>query len=435
MSQPNAASTENFDESHIMAVCLIVFEFVGIGIGLLLGVLWSTDSAIWFLWVYKWAMYLAVLGFVGSFIEEAGKRRKQNESRGYSPWDGFFTGNQAFAAICVVAAVWLPISAESWMKPRPPLVVANLPHPITASSHPANATTSSQPQSKIAEVRQKIAKLNSGRVTSQLLLDKTIQEKDAVAQRLREMGVKSSADLQRIKGAKTYAESLQRMVGEIERYERDLARFDKAISEANGLIRRLERAETLTGVGLDEEIAALSEQTMNLDEAVDGVSSTARPDPIQSADVLDQELQRSSKEPPKRTAASSLADQLVGKWRVIEGHRSGHVEFTKGGTALLLWDDGFANGLGERGRRATLKYSLKGNNLHMHEPRVEYGQKLDVEIEVRDQDELVLVNQRNSMSFDWLDGRIKRVIDEDAAETGRQAIPMSDSFARSRRKK
>lgn len=141
MSQPNAASTENFDKSHIMAVSLIVFEFVGIGIGLLLGVLWSTDSAIWFLWVYKWAMYLAVLGFVGSFIEEAGKRRKQNESRGYSPWDGFFTRNRAFAAICVVAAVWLPISVESWMKPRPPLVVANLPQPITASSHPANATT------------------------------------------------------------------------------------------------------------------------------------------------------------------------------------------------------------------------------------------------------------------------------------------------------
>ena len=71
----------------------------------------------------------------------------------------------------------------------------------------------------------------------------------------------------------------------------------------------------------------------------------------------------------------------------------------------------------------------------MHEPRIEYGQKLDVEIEVLDQDELVFVNQRNSMSFDWLDGRIKRVTDDDAAETGLPAIPLSDSSARTRRMK
>lgn len=414
MSQPNAASTEDFDNPKWLGVSAVILQFFGICIGLLLRVLWSADSAIWFLWVWKWGMYILLLGVVGGFIAKAVERRKQNQSQGYSPWQGFLTWDRAFASGCVVAAVWLPLAAESWMNPRSPVVATNFPQSNNTSGYQANTSTNSQPQSKTAEIQQKIAKLHSGRATSQLLLDKTIQEKDTIAQRLREMGVKSSSDLQRIKGASTYAESLERMVREIERYERDVTRFDKAISEANGLIRRLERAETLTGAGLDEELAALSEQTMNLDEAFDGVSSTVRPDPIQLADVLDQELQRSFREPPKRTAAAALADQLLGRWRVVEGHRSGQVEFTKGGTALLKWDDGFANGLGERGRRATLKYSLTGNTLHMHESRAEFGQKLDLEIEVLGQDELVLVNQRNSMSFDWLDGRVKRATNDDA---------------------
>ncbi len=39
----------------------------------------------------------------------------------------------------------------------------------------------------------------------------------------------------------------------------------------------------------------------------------------------------------------------------------------------------------------------------------EYRQKCDVQIEVISDDEMILVNQKNSLSFDWLDGRLKRV--------------------------
>ncbi len=282
--------------------------------------------------------------------------------------------------------------------------------PVAAVRQPTTASaTSNVNQAKVAEINQKIAKLNSGRAASQALLDKATFEKEALAEKLRAMGVKSSADLQRVSGAKQYAEALQRTAAEVEKYERDVARFDQLIAHANGLMRRLERAEAMAGVDLDEELAGVSEQTMNLDEAFDGTSSTEKLDPIQSADLLDRELQR---KPVKRSSTRSgdIGHLLVGKWKTATGKKHGIIEFTKGGAALVCWQDGLRNALGESDRRATLKYVVAGNTLKLEESGdFKYRQMQDMQIEVISDDEIIFVVQKRAMSYDWLEGRVQRV--------------------------
>jgi len=149
---------------------------------------------------------------------------------------------------------------------------------------------------------------------------------------------------------------------------------------------------------------------VNLDEAFDGQTSTAKLDPIQSTDLLDRELQRKPTARPVAARPVSLAERLVGKWQAVEGKKKGIVEFTKGGTALVSWNDPFPNALGNSGRRATLKYNVTGNTLKLEEPGDnEYRQKQEMQIEVISDDEIIFVVQKRAMSFDWLEGRVQRV--------------------------
>jgi sulfur transfer complex TusBCD TusB component (DsrH family) len=91
------------------------------------------------------------------------------------------------------------------------------------------------------------------------------------------------------------------------------------------------------------------------------------------------------------------------------GEEERAIEFTKGGTALLVWSDGLRNALGESERRATLKYTLSGTTLRLEEPGDrQYRQRQEMRIEVVSADEMILVVEKRAMSFDWLEGKVQR---------------------------
>lgn len=113
---------------------------------------------------------------------------------------------------------------------------------------------------------------------------------------------------------------------------------------------------------------------------------------------------------PPSTRPRTLSALLVGRWEVTGSRKTGTVEFTKGGNALVLWDDGFANALGQRGRSATLKYSIQGDVLKLEEPGDDpYRQQQQMTMEVVSADELIVVVTKEAMSFDWISGCLKRL--------------------------
>jgi hypothetical protein len=389
-----------------MSIALVVIKLCVIGFGWLLMAISLTEAASWIVWFLNWIVIVAAVLLMLGTVAEIRSKLRTNREQGQPSSQGLLVWSNLVTPICLMAAVWIPSSTPGRDRTGLPFVsTASQPSPASLEQ----VETTNPHSGQLAEIQSKIAKLESGRAASIGLLEKTIEEKESLTQMLRDMGVSSSADLQRVAGAKSYAESLQRLITEADRYRRDVARFDKAINEANGLVRRLERSEAMAGMELEEELAVLSEQTMSLDEAIDGMSSTEKPDTIQFADNLDNELKRQLSVPQKPKTSSSLAEQLVGKWEVGKGHMTGMVEFTKGGAVLLTWDDGITNGLGQRGRQATLKYQLESNVLRIYEANQDYGEDFKVEIEAIGEDELILINQQDSMSFDWIDGRIKRM--------------------------
>lgn len=327
------ASTDKSQESHPdtgfrlcakNSIGLFYFALAVLVVGWFFHLLGWNRTAIWFVWIMKWVIIIIAVLLATTALHEFRKRYTWNRDWLNPRWKGFFIWPNAITPVCLVLAVFLPRYSESWMLQK----AQSLPPPIVATTNPT--------QTKIAEVNQKIANLIKKRAASQILLDKTIQERDALIEKLRSMGVNSTADVQRVSGGKKYTDSLQRIAAERDRYQEDVARFDLGIADANGVIRRLERAE-LGGVELDDEFAALSEQRMNLDETVDGVSTTSKPDLIQSADLLDRELQRKSAVQDQKGAAQSTS--LIGDWEALINRYGGkvHLEFTSGGTATLRY--------------------------------------------------------------------------------------------------
>jgi len=264
---------------------------------------------------------------------------------------------------------------------------------------------------QIAQAKDKLAHLEKRQAALQYLLDKAQTERDGIVDRLRELGVKSSADLREKPQAKQLTVALQKSVREIEGLHRDDAIFTNAVTQTKALIRSLERAATLEGAGVSEgELAQLAEKTLELYENSRDNKPFGPSDPIQQAEVLDRELVRTPVAGKRASRPVTLATQLVGRWQIAEGKKKGTVEFTKGGTALLVWSDGLRNALGESERRATLKYSLAGRLLNLEEPGdSEYRQRQTIMIEVISPDEMIFVVEKRAMSYHWLEGRVTRM--------------------------
>jgi hypothetical protein len=259
---------------------------------------------------------------------------------------------------------------------------------------------------RISETEDRIVRFEKRRESIQRLLDKALADKDDLVSKLRESGVVKSSDLKGKPEAQRYATSLTKLTREIDGLRGELARIDDTIQQAKSLVRRLQREEA--GI-TEEEFAKLSEEFRAAEERTgDGASPV--PDPIGIEAVLDRELKGSK---AGSTPSAKGSERLVGKWEIVKGTRtvrSGAVEFTKGGTALLSWESVIRNALGDSQRRATLKYTLTGNTLRLEEPgNSDYRQKCEIQVEVISDGEMIFVNQKNSLSFDWLDGRLKRV--------------------------
>lgn len=308
--------------------------------------------------------------------------------------------------VLVALSVWFFGCGKPPQPPFTPSTPPAIPKRATAQHEAAHPADHDPLQTQVTMAQ--LSRFEKRLAALEEILVKAEGERDDLLARLRGMGVKSSADLKSNPQARAIAETLQRVVREIVSLQRDATRFGEAISQTKTLLRQIDRAKTLEGAGVnDDELAKLSEQTMDL---LGGETASGPADPIRQADLLDQELQRKASSSRKLSPRQAgVAARIVGKWELTEGKRTGSVEFTAAGTALLSWNDGLTNGLGERGRRATLKYTLAGNTLRLQEPGTsEYRQKCDVEIEFVGDDELIFINQKNSLSFDWLDGRARR---------------------------
>ncbi len=255
----------------------------------------------------------------------------------------------------------------------------------------------------IAEARRQVKKFEKKRAAIEPLLEKALADRDELVMKLREAGVHKAADLKGNLQGQKLAASLQRLTGEIDGLERQVAAIDSAILEAKAVVRRLEREKA--GIS-DEEMRKLAEQLREAEERTDGAARLMTPLDVEAA--LEKALKGPSGKSPKASPAKSVS-RLVGKWEVAGGKRKGTVEFTTGGTALVAWSDSIRNALGERERRATLKYTLTRYSLKLEEPgSFEYRQTCDIQIEAISDNEMIFVNQKNSLSFDWLDGRLRR---------------------------
>ncbi|MGH7174195.1 MAG: protein kinase domain-containing protein, partial [Gemmataceae bacterium] len=152
---------------------------------------------------------------------------------------------------------------------------------------------------------------------------------------------------------------------------------------------------------------------------------------------------------PMTRAVYSPASTLVGKWQLVESidqrmpQEHGGLEFTRSGTALLAWytyEPDESSNLKTPPRitkrhKSTYKYVLIGKTLRFHKPgasgserevpdrpslvpllRNEPSREFEVEIDFIGQDEIIFINQHLTPSFDWLDGRAKRVKSFDALD-------------------
>lgn len=260
----------------------------------------------------------------------------------------------------------------------------------------------------LADAKGTVSKFEKKRLALEPLLEKAFADRDDLVAKLRDAGIKTPADLKNNFRGQQLAGSLQRLSGEIDGLERQIAAIDTAILEAKAVVRRMEREQA--GIS-EDEMRKLAEQLRDAEERTDGAGKLVTPLDVEAT------LEKALKATPRASGKSKIVTategnnkRLVGKWQLAEGKRKGTVEFTKGGTALVVWSDGLRNALGESERRATLKYSLAGKALKLEEPGDgEYRQKCDVQIEIISDDEMIFVNQKNSLSFDWLDGRVKRV--------------------------
>jgi hypothetical protein len=277
--------------------------------------------------------------------------------------------------------------------------------PKTSSSDDFDAAPN-QDSGPVADAKQRVRSFEQKRARIEPLLEKALVERDELVAKLRDAGVNSPADLKGNLRGQQLAASVQRISAEIEGLERQIATLDAALLDAKAVIRRMDREQA--GIS-EEEMRKLAEQLKDAEERTDGTPLPVTPLDVDAA--LEKAFKVSRTDATNRPASrQSLVAQLVGKWEVNQGRKRGTVEFTKGGTALLVWSDGLRNALGESERRATLKYKLVGTSLNLEEPGdSECRQKQTVKIEVISSDELIFVVENRAMSFDWLEGRVKRV--------------------------
>ena len=251
----------------------------------------------------------------------------------------------------------------------------------------------------LADARKRVRRFEKKRAALQPLLDKALADRDELVGKLREAGVEKPADLKGNSRGQQLAGALQRLTGEIDGLGRSLAAIDKAIVEAQSVVRRLERERA--GIS-DEEMRKLAEQLREVEERTDGAART----PVTPLDVeaaLDKALKGTPNSKPSQPSTVVMDKRLVGKWEIVEGEQKGTATFTEGGTVLFAW---FHRDL-KRNLTETGSYTLAGKSLKIKASGHYDGESVR-EIEFLTDDEL-LVHRPKGFNFTWLYGRLKRL--------------------------
>ena len=290
---------------------------------------------------------------------------------------------------------------------NPPVVAKTQTLASQTPSRDTGRFTSDQ-SDPIADAKQKLEAFEQKRTEIEPLLERAEADRDELIAKLREIGVNSTADLKGNARGQRLAESVLERDTEIAGLQGQMTLLDTVILDARAFIRRVEREAA--GIS-EEDMRKLAEQLKDVQDRTDGPRLPVTPLDIDAA--VEKAFQVSpSKQKAVPLERQSLSTQLVGKWQISEGREKGTIEFTKGGSALLVWSDGLRNALGESVRRATLTYALSGTSLKITDPRYterdSYLENFQIEIEVISKDEMIFVITNSTMSFDWLEGRVVR---------------------------
>ena len=129
----------------------------------------------------------------------------------------------------------------------------------------------------VTDARNRLRNFEQKRSRIEPLLEKVLAERDEMVARLRDAGVKSTADLKGNLRGQKLAQTIQKITAEIAGLESQIATIDSALFDARAVIRRMEReAEGIS----EDEMRMLSEQLRQAEERTDGT-----PLPVTAIDV------------------------------------------------------------------------------------------------------------------------------------------------------
>lgn len=140
------------------------------------------------------------------------------------------------------------------------------------------------------EFKDALARLKIKRDGIQQTVDHLDKRKAEIVQRLKELGVESSADYKKSEETQLNAKLLQSLVAQTSRLKSDIERYDQAIIRVEAKLKDIEIAELTKGAGLsDEQFIELSRTIHDLDEQM-GLEEGNLLDELELQDVLDKEL-------------------------------------------------------------------------------------------------------------------------------------------------
>lgn len=140
---------------------------------------------------------------------------------------------------------------------------------------------------RLEKAQKNLTELEQRRNAIQSLLNRTRADQESVVIRMRQIGVKTTADLKKHAQGKILVSEFQQLVGEINSLEHAVIRIEEALVQSRTLIRKLERSQLLSEAGLsDEELKELNLQLLRVEEAGSESLPTVPIDPAQIDAIL-----------------------------------------------------------------------------------------------------------------------------------------------------
>jgi hypothetical protein len=165
----------------------------------------------------------------------------------------------------------------------------------TATS--TSSTGEGEKSHALTDARNRLRNFEQKRSRIEPLLETVLAERDELVAKLRDAGVKSTADLKGNLRGQKLAQTVQKITAEIAGLESQIATIDSALFDARAVIRRMEReAEGIS----EDEMRMLSEQLRQAEERTDGT-----PLPVTPLDV-DAAVEKALEAVPKNATPKKL---------------------------------------------------------------------------------------------------------------------------------